>query len=194
MQFLPALVLAAVATAPTPAPLERSEAVLVRAVIDGETIDVATIGRVRLLGIDAPKVRRGSHTTAPFGREARDRLAALVLHRWVRLEQESAARDVTHRHLAYVLREDGVFVNAVLVREGLARISARLPVDRLAELKSAEREAQASRRGIWGPPPPLPLGSEAGTRRKVASKGHDRYTANSGTSQRPLRSKPSKTD
>jgi len=191
MQFLPALALAAVAAIQTSAPLKRSEAVLVRTVIDGDTIDVATVGRVRLLGIDAPEIGRGFDTTAPFGREARDRLAALVLHRWVRLEQESSALDAYNRHLAYVLREDGVFVNAVLVREGLARISARSPLVRLAELKTAEREAQASRRGMWGQAPPRASTHDAP--RKVASKERDRYTAKSGPSQKSRRNRPTKT-
>ena len=191
MQFLHVLAFAAVATIQTSAPLKRSESVLVRTVIDGDTIDVATVGRVRLLGIDAPEVGRGFDTTAPFGHEARDRLAALVLHRWVRLEQESSALDAYNRHLAYVLREDGVFVNAVLVREGLARISARSPLARLAELKSAEHEAQASRRGMWGQAPPRT--GQHDTRRKVASKGRDRYTAKSGSPQKSRRSQPRKT-
>ena len=184
MQFLHVLAFAAVATTQTFAPLKRSEAVLVRTVIDGDTIDVATVGRVRLLGIDAPEVGRGTDTAAPFGREARERLTGLLLHRWVRLEQESSALDAYNRHLAYVLREDGVFVNAVLVREGLARISARTLPGRLAELQSAQREAQASRRGIWGVTAPSPPGDERGTRRKVASERPDRYTAKSGTSQK----------
>ena len=68
----------------------RSDPVLVRAVLDGDTIDVAAFGRVRLLGIDAPELGRGFDTSAPFGREARERLTQLVLHRWVRLEQEGA--------------------------------------------------------------------------------------------------------
>ena len=48
-----------------------------------------------------------------------------MLHRWVRLEQEGALVDAYNRHLAYVMREDGLFVNAALVRDGLARVSAR---------------------------------------------------------------------
>ena len=48
-----------------------------------------------------------------------------MLHRWVRLEREGTPRDVYNRHLAYVITEDGLFVNAALVREGLARVSAR---------------------------------------------------------------------
>ena len=47
------------------------------------------------------------------------------------------------------LAEDGLFVNAVPVREGLARVNARRPLVRLDELKRAEQEARAARRGIW---------------------------------------------
>src|SRR5579862_1998308 len=86
--------------------LIRSDPVLVRSVVDGDTIDVVAIGRVRLLGIDAPEIGRVFDTPAPFAREARDRLATLVLNRWVRLEQEGVQLDVYSRRLAYVLRED----------------------------------------------------------------------------------------
>ena len=126
------------------AALRRTDPVLVKAVIDGDTIDVAAIGRVRLLGIDAPEIGRGFDTAAPFARAARDRLADLVLHRWVRLETENDQLDAYKRHLAYVLREDGVCANTVLVREGLARVTARTPLARLGELKRAEAEAARS--------------------------------------------------
>ena len=157
MQILLSAAVAAVAvfhTVPAQRPVTRSESVLVRFVFDGDTIDVATVGRVRLLGIDAPEIGRGLDTPAPFGREARARLSALVLHRWVRLEYEGATTDAYHRRLAYVMTEDGQFVNAVLVSEGLARVSARTPLARLRELQRAEAAAQASRRGMWGSAPP----------------------------------------
>jgi len=118
MQILITVALSGVVAIQTPAPaarITRSDPVLVRAVVDGDTIDVATIGRVRLLGIDAPEIGRGSDTSAPFGREARERLTTLLLHRWVRLEREGTALDVSNRHLAYVMTEDGQFVNALLV-------------------------------------------------------------------------------
>jgi endonuclease YncB( thermonuclease family) len=155
----------------------RSDPVLVQSVIDGDTIDVATFGRVRLLGIDAPEIGRGFDTSAPFGREARDRLTALILRHWVRLEQEGAAVDVYNRHLAYVMTEDGACVNTTLVREGLARVSARTPLARLQELQRAESEAQAFRRGMWGELPQFPAPS---------------YTRPSGAS-RPPRSRTSRT-
>jgi endonuclease YncB( thermonuclease family) len=159
MQILIALPLAAVAALQTSAPsprTTRSDPVMVRAVIDGDTIDVTSVGRVRLLGIDAPEIGRGFDTAAPFGREARDRLTQLVLRRWVRLEHEGMMVDAYNRRLAYVLTEDGQLVNAVLLREGLARISARLPLTRLPELRRAESDAQSFRRGMWGTAPQIP--------------------------------------
>ena len=158
MQILIAFGLTAVAVLQTSSfggALRQSQPLLVKSVLNGGTIDVATVGRVRLLGIDAPAAGRGA-TPAPFGREALDRLASLVLNRWVRLERESAAA-VSTRHQAYVITGDGLFVNAALVREGLARVSARNAVTRLAELQRAEAEARSARRGIWGSAPPVPL-------------------------------------
>jgi micrococcal nuclease len=147
----------------------RSDMVLVRSVIDGDTIVVSTVGRVRLLGIDAPELSHsGLDTAAPFGREARDRLTALLLNRWVRLEQDGASTDIYHRRLAYVVTGDGTFVNATMVREGLARVSTRLPLQRLAELQRAEAEAQAFRRGMWGSTPQIP--ATGYTRRSKASR------------------------
>ena len=180
MQFLPVTIAAAVAIfqpwSASPK-IVRSESVLVRSVIDGDTIDVATVGRVRLLGIDAPELGRGYDTAAPFATEARDRLTSLVLHRWVRLEQEGQALDAYSRHLAYVMTEDGQFINATLVREGLARVTARIPLSRLPELQRAEAEAQAFRRGMWGSTPQVPATG---------------YTRPSGTTRTPSTHKTKK--
>jgi micrococcal nuclease len=176
MQIVPMIMLTAVAMIAIPEAMQlsprsslpgRSESVLVTAVFDGDTIRVTTYGRVRLLGIDAPEVGRGFESAAPFGREARDRLTALVLHRWVRLEQDGPTLDAYNRRLAYVIREDGVHVNAQLVREGLARISARVPLTRLDELKRAEAEARTFRRGMWGAMPSIPPASYT---RRTSSK------------------------
>lgn len=140
-----------------PAAPRLSGPVLVRAVVDGDTITVQALGRVSLLGIEAPVLGRGSSMPAPFAIEAKARLTALVLNRWVRVEYDAAQLGITSRHVAYVLTEDGQFINAVLVREGLARVVARTPLARLDELARAEREAQESRRGIWGGTPQIPV-------------------------------------
>jgi micrococcal nuclease len=129
---------------------------LVTRVIDGDTIDVAGLGRVRLLGIDAPEMGGPFERPAPFAVEAREALQSLALHQWARFECDGDRTDVYGRRLAYVLLETGVFVNARIVRDGLARVSARRRLRRWDELRSAEAEAQARRRGMWGDRPRVP--------------------------------------
>jgi endonuclease YncB( thermonuclease family) len=146
MQILRTLVMLAVASGTT-SPQTRSDPVLVTAVPDGRTIQVAVIGRVQLLGIEVPNGERKTRTRTSRVHDARERLAELVLHRWVRLEEESAHHG--RGRLAYVVTEDGQFVNAVLVREGLARVTSGLSLSRLAELQRAQDEAKDARRGMW---------------------------------------------
>jgi endonuclease YncB( thermonuclease family) len=140
------LIIALVSTVAAIQLTTRSQPVLVKSVIDGDTISVSTYGRVRLLGIDAPK---GS-------REAREKLASLLANRWVHLEQEGGSIDVYNHHAAYVLTDDGQCANTVMVREGLARVSVRQPLTRLGELQRAQSDAQAARRGMWGYTPEIP--------------------------------------
>jgi micrococcal nuclease len=196
MQILPMLLMTAVAVAHPQSPvtrLTRSDPVLVTAVFDGDTIAVARLGRVRLLGIDAPEIGRGFDTAAPLARVARDRLAALILHRWVHLEQESAALDAYRRRLAYVVRDDGLFVNALLVQEGLARVTARIPLVRLDELKRAETDAQRSRRGMWSSAPPPTLAGytpNARVGRSAAPKGKKKRPTKTSTTTSTRKPKP----
>ena len=128
----------------------------VRVVFDGDTIDVAGQGRVRLLGIDAPEIGTRFDTPQPFADEARTYLASLVLHRYVHLETDGDSRDAYGRLLAYVIRDDGLLANAEMLRAGLATVSARQPLRRLGELRRAETSAQQSRRGVWGARPVIP--------------------------------------
>ena len=166
LHVLAASTLAVFQASPFTTQIGRSDFVLVRSVVDGQTIVVSNIGRVRLLGIAAPKIGRGLDTSAPFAAEARDRLTALLLNRWVRIEPDAGGG--ASRHVAYVVTGDGTFVNATMVREGLARLVARAALSRLGELQRAEAEAQAARRGMWGSAPQIP--SAGYTRRSKASR------------------------
>ena len=157
-----------IATAPT-LPPGRSESVLVRAVASGGTIDVSKFGRVRLIGIQVP---------APFANAARERLAGLLLNRWVRLEsdvrdnRDNRSGATRALRTAYVITEDGVCANTVLVREGLARVSAKADLTRLDELQQAEAEAKRLEKGMWGytRPPVSPPQSSAPAERSKTSK------------------------
>src|SRR5689334_22736091 len=120
MQFLRVLSVVGVAAFASPQKMSGAEMVAVRTVVDGNTIDVANYGRVRLAGIHAPRMGRRGVDSEPFAEDAWRRLAGLVGGRFVRLEFPSAARSS-----AYVVLDDGTFVNAALVADGLARVSGR---------------------------------------------------------------------
>jgi len=148
------------------APSDCRTVALVTRVFDGDTVEAAGIGRVRLLGIDAPETGARFERPAPFAIEARERLQALVLHRWVRFECDGARRDTYGRSLFYLSLESGEFINATLVRLGMARVSARTRLQRWDDLRRAEEDAQARRRGMWGERPRVPEPSYTLPRRR----------------------------
>jgi endonuclease YncB( thermonuclease family) len=119
---------------------------LVRRIVDGDSIEIENIGRINLLGLAAPRSNR-AETGNSLAREAQRRLEGLLVNRWVRLEYENdTARP---GRAAYVFLDDGRFVNEWMIREGLARASPRSGLRRARELVAAEAEAQSARRGIW---------------------------------------------
>lgn len=94
--------------------------------------------QVRVQGIDAPEICQ------PFGRQAREALAARVLHRRVRVSPR--ARDTYHRTLASV-SVDGRDVGAMLVAGGFAWSSGYR--GRAGPYAAEETQARQARRGLW---------------------------------------------
>ena len=106
-------------------------------VVDGDTIKVHWRGRlesVRIVGIDAPEIRRGRQLSRQaegaglteaealeLGRRATTRLRELTGEKWVRLvfAYSEGKRDPWGRLLAYV-EVDGRDLGETLLREGLA--------------------------------------------------------------------------
>ncbi|HEY3884171.1 MAG TPA: thermonuclease family protein [Vicinamibacterales bacterium] len=152
-----------------------SQPLLVTAIVDGGAIDVQTIGRVRLLGIAAPRIDRRTGQSAPHAIEARDRLSALVGRRWVRLQYDAGAKAAVSTRSAYILLGDGTCVNVALVREGLARVTAQRSLSRFAELQEAQEEAERSQIGIWSP-----FGSSRGETYKTPKAGTRQNKKKSG--------------
>lgn len=149
MQILRTCLLLCVATGAISAAGPQSDPVLVTQVVNGNTIVVQAVGRVTLSGVHAPAL--GSRLSPdPVAARARDQLISLVLHRYVRLEYPHAsATGAVHGGPAYVVLEDGTFVNAVLARQGLARVTAKGTGKRDQDLQHAEQEARAGGRGLW---------------------------------------------
>jgi len=122
------------------------ERVRVVRVIDGDTLVVAGGERVRLIGVDTPELR----PVECYGRAATAELRRLVGGGQVRLERDVDERDRYGRLLAYVRRDDGLFVNAELVRRGFAQPLTVPPnVRHAARFRRLAREARAARRGLW---------------------------------------------
>lgn len=122
------------------------DTVRVSRVIDGDTIVIEGNYRVRYLGIDTPELYPVAEPYAHAAWQANQRLVA---GKRVRLERDVSDTDRYGRWLRYVYL-DGEFVNAALVREGLARARAYPPDTRYqALLEKAEREARRAGRGIW---------------------------------------------
>lgn len=138
----------------------------VERVVDGDTIDVLVGGRqetVRLIGIDAPESVAPTRPVQCFGKEASQHLeAVLPAGTGVTLVRDVESRDVYQRLLGYVVRShDGLFVNLELVAAGYAAALNYPPNDHYASvLASAEADAVAAGRGLWGHcgGPDVPLG------------------------------------
>lgn len=131
----------------------QSASVYVTRVVDGDTIEVQLGGReedVRYIGVDTPETVKPGAPVDCFGPQASTFNHRLVERRQVRLVFDSERRDVYDRLLAYVYLGDR-FVNAELVRRGLARTLNIPPNDRFAgRLKRLEMAAARRGRGLWG--------------------------------------------
>jgi micrococcal nuclease len=137
-----------------PSPDEpRAVSAYVLRAVDGDTIEVRIGGRVedvRYIGVDTPETVKPGTPVQCFGPRAHRFDAHLVAHRRVRLVLGAERRDVYGRLLAYVHRGP-LFVNAELVRRGLARTLTIPPNDRYAPLfRRLEMRAARAGRGLWG--------------------------------------------
>jgi len=136
---------------------------LVTRVIDGDTIEVDiadTIYKVRYIGIDAPELDDIRPEFCALAQEATRYNRQLVEGETVRLEKDITETDKYGRLLRYVYVDD-IFVNAELVKQGLAWAKAYEPDTKYQDtLEKAEVEARQAEIGIWKPPslrPPLPV-------------------------------------
>jgi micrococcal nuclease len=128
---------------------------LVTKVSDGDTFWVTHPSgkeeKVRLIGINAPESRKtGTRDVQYYGKEASEYTKRLLLNKRVRLEFDVQKLDRYKRTLAYAYLESGTMLNALLVREGYARVATYPPNVRYQEqFQKLEREARSARKGLW---------------------------------------------
>jgi micrococcal nuclease len=121
-------------------------------VVDGDTIRLAGIGPVRLIGIDTPETYGGR--VECFGPEATRHVRGLLPRgARVRYVVGEEPRDRYGRLLVYLYMPDGAALNHVLVTAGYATTLTIAPNDRYAHVfERAERAARAARSGMWSRP------------------------------------------
>lgn len=130
-------------------------------IYDGDTIKVAGVGKVRLLGIDTPE-REASGRDRFFvklggnGKILR-RIAGEVLRfnidnikgKEVRLTLDHEKRDAYGRLLAYVTLPDGRLLNRLLLEKGYAVVYRRFDFRLKDDFLAAEEQARRRKAGLW---------------------------------------------
>ena len=154
------------ALAAAPAAAQRVERV-----VDGDTIIVSDVGRVRLIGVDTPESVDPRRPVEFFGKEASAFTKRLVEGKPVRLEYDWERTDRYGRTLAYVHLQDGTFVNAEIIRQGYGHAYTRFPFRHLDSFRGLEREAREARRGLWGATPAAGRVASAASSTRSASSG-----------------------
>jgi micrococcal nuclease len=128
-----------------PRPNRETSTCTIRRIIDGDTIECAEVGRVRLIGMDTPELSQ-----EPYGELASQALAGLApVGSRVELEPDVELRDRYGRFLAYVW-VDGLQVNWALVRQGWAVLLTYPPnVQYVDWYTEAQRRAREDGVGLW---------------------------------------------
>jgi micrococcal nuclease len=126
---------------------------LVTRVVDGDTIVVAGVGTVRLIGVDTAETVDPRKPVQFFGKEASDFTRRMAQGQVVRLEFDYQRTDKYQRTLSYAFLSDGTFLNAEIVKQGYGQAYVKYPFKYLDQFRIYEREAREARRGLWGAQP-----------------------------------------
>jgi micrococcal nuclease len=136
-------------------PGARQEYFQVLRVVDGDTIDIAMDGkreRVRLIGINTPESVDPRKSVECFGLEASARASELLEGRKIIFEPDGSqdTRDKYGRLLGYIKRDDGLFYNLEIIRDGYAyEYTYQSAYKYQKEFKEAEKFARENKRGLW---------------------------------------------
>lgn len=127
-------------------------------VLDGDTVEISSDLKVRLLLIDTPEISHNSHEVAEcFGDEAREFTTDHLLGKWVDLEYDVECTDRYGRLLAYLTTPvthapEGTVFNTLLLSEGYATVLYIPPngADHVSEYRDIAQHAENSSAGGYG--------------------------------------------
>lgn len=135
-------------------------------IVDGDTIDVVidrNIYRIRLLGVDCPETtvehnkpyEYDSITNLTYltewGLKAKEFAEAVLDHKIVYVEFDELAglKGYYGRYLAYIYLENGSDFNAMLLKNGLARVYTEGTFKKESEYIQYENFAKTNKIGLW---------------------------------------------
>ncbi|MFV3287519.1 thermonuclease family protein [Pseudomonas sp. NY11955] len=140
-------------------PPDKPTWVVVRQVVDGDTLRLADGRSVRLIGINAPEIGRKGRTSEAYAEAAKRRLQALVQASdgRVGLVPGVEPKDKYGRTLAHIYGRNGNNLEAQLLGEGLGYHVAVAPNVRLSGCQQrAEQAARKTGKGLWRRSPVVP--------------------------------------
>ena len=122
-----------------------AESIVVSRVIDGDTFEIESGEKIRLIGINAPEI------SDFYGKESKSFLEDVLLSKQVELIDDpiSAKYDRYQRRLCYVFI-DGVDVNAKMISKGCAFAYLKYKFSKSKEYEELQMSAMKNNKGIWG--------------------------------------------
>lgn len=135
--------------------IDPNKLYLVLKVLDGDTFQIKIDKRlqtVRMLGIDTPETVDPRKKVQCYGKEASKKTKEILSKHSVRLVLDSSQNtlDKFGRILAYVYRDDGLYMNQYLLENGYAReYTYSKQYKEQMDFKSIENQASISKLGLW---------------------------------------------
>lgn len=118
-------------------------------VVDGDTLEIESIGEVRLIGVDTPELYHPLKPVQFYAKEASEFVRNLVANSRVRIEYDREKIDKYGRTLVYVYLEDGRSLNEEIIRYGYGFAYTRFPFRNLIKYKKLETQAKEKGLGLW---------------------------------------------
>lgn len=132
--------------------LKKSTSGQVVKVVDGDTVVLKDQTRIRLVGIQAPKLplSRKKRKGWPLALESKKMLSDLVLGKSVTLYFGGQRQDRYGRALAHLFLADGLWVQGEMLKYGMARVYT-FPNNRAVtpQMMDFETMARQNNSGIW---------------------------------------------
>ena len=118
-------------------------------IVDGDTVDLESGVRLRLLLVDTPETTNGKMDC--YGQEAKAFTASFLDQKSVTQAYDTECKDRYGRTLAYV-SVNGKEINSTLVSSGFACVLYVAPdgMSRKTEFQDLESVAKTNRTGLWG--------------------------------------------